>query len=156
MASTAAQNLIDAIGDRRALIGIVGLGYVGLPLALAALRRGFRVLGFDIDEARVDQINAGRETIKHIPMEPIVAGAGAGPVRGDHRFRPPRRARRDADLRADAAHAPSRARPVLRRARPPRRSPRRLRPGQLVVLESTTYPGTTDELMRPILEQARA
>jgi UDP-N-acetyl-D-glucosamine dehydrogenase len=150
--SQAAQSFIDRVHGREVVLGIVGLGYVGIPLALAALRRGIKVVGFDIDQPRVDQINAGKETIKHIPMELIVEGLKTGasmprPISTDCR------ARRVADLRADAALAPSRARSLL--CPPDHGSDRQApAPGQLIVLESTTYPGTTDELMRPILEIA--
>src|SRR5215218_5559142 len=63
--------LTKAVRDRTALIGVIGLGYVGIPLALTAARAGFEVLGFDIDAARVEQINLGKSFIKHIPPETI-------------------------------------------------------------------------------------
>jgi UDP-N-acetyl-D-glucosamine dehydrogenase len=73
-----AQRFIARIRDRSAVIGIIGLGYVGIPLALAALRQGLRVVGFDIDAKRVAQINAGTSTIKHIPMDLIVESTKSG------------------------------------------------------------------------------
>jgi UDP-N-acetyl-D-glucosamine dehydrogenase len=76
--SQEAQRFIARIHNRDAVLGIIGLGYVGIPLALAALRQGLRVVGFDIDAKRVEQINAGTSTIKHIPMELIVESTRAG------------------------------------------------------------------------------
>ena len=77
MTSPAAQQFIERVNDRSLVVGIIGLGYVGIPLALATLRQGFRVVGFDIDARRVDDINAGRSAIKHIPMEPIAQAVAA-------------------------------------------------------------------------------
>lgn len=153
MTSPAAQQFIERVNDRSLVVGIIGLGYVGIPLTLATLRQGFRVVGFDIDARRVDDINAGRSAIKHIPMEPIAQAVAAD------RFV----ATADFD-RLDEPDALLIAVPTpLTRHREPDLSyvvrtteaiGRRLRRGQLVVLESTTYPGTTNEIMRPILEQA--
>ena len=146
-----AAALLDRIADGSALVGIVGLGYVGLPLALAAARAGLPVLGFDVDAARVAQFNAGTSFISHIPTEALHAAARAG------------RFEATADLaRLDEPDAILICVPTpLTRQREPdmtyiERTARaiapRLRPGQVVVLESTTWPGTTDEVMRPILE----
>lgn len=153
MTSPAAQQFIERVNDRSLVVGIIGLGYVGIPLTLATLRQGFRVVGFDIDARRVDDINAGRSAIKHIPMEPIAQAVAAD------RFV----ATADFD-RLDEPDALLIAVPTpLTRHREPDLSyvvrtteaiGRRLRRGQLIVLESTTYPGTTNEIMRPILEQA--
>ena len=153
MESALAHRFVEAVRDRSVVIGVIGLGYVGIPLALAALRQGIRVIGFDIDQARVDQINAGRETIKHIPMELIVEGLASG------RFEATTDLARLAEADALLICVPT---PLSRQREPDlsyveqttRAIATRLRPGQLIVLESTTYPGTTDELMRPILEQA--
>lgn len=150
--ASAAQRFIARVNDREVVLGVVGLGYVGIPLALAALRRDIRVIGFDIDARRVEQINAGRETFKHIAMEPIAAGVAAG------RFEATTDLARMDEPDALLICVPT---PLSRQREPDlsyvRRTTEaiaaRLRPGQLVVLESTTYPGTTDELMRPILEQ---
>jgi UDP-N-acetyl-D-glucosamine dehydrogenase len=67
------SDLIAAMANRRATIGVIGLGYVGLPLALTAAKAGFAVFGFDVDEARVRQINGGESFIKHIPAASIAA-----------------------------------------------------------------------------------
>ncbi|KPF71702.1 UDP-N-acetyl-D-glucosamine dehydrogenase [Bosea sp. AAP35] len=153
MEGTQAHRFVAAVADRSIVIGVVGLGYVGIPLALAALRQGFRVIGFDVDQPRVDLINAGRETIKHIPMELIIDGLAQGRFEATTDF--DRMAEPDALLicvptplsrfrEPDLSYVENTTREIAKR----------LHPGQLVVLESTTYPGTTDELMRPILEQA--
>ncbi len=151
--SQAAQSFIDRVHSREVVLGIVGLGYVGIPLALAALRRGIKVVGFDIDQPRVDQINAGKETIKHIPMELIVEGLKTQRVNATTDF--DRLAEPDALLICVPTPLSRHREPDLSYVRQTTEAiARRLRPGQLIVLESTTYPGTTDELMRPILETA--
>lgn len=151
MAQGPADRFIASVKDRSAVIGVIGLGYVGIPLALTALRRGFRVVGFDIDAVRVAQINAGNETIKHIPMDDVLAARKEGRFEATADFS--RLSETDALLIA----VPT---PLSRHREPDLSYVRRtteeiaatLRPGQLVILESTTYPGTTDEVMRPMLE----
>lgn len=151
MAQGPADRFIASVKDRSAVIGVIGLGYVGIPLALTALRRGFRVVGFDIDAVRVAQINAGTETIKHIPMDDVLAARKEGRFEATADFS--RLSEADALLIA----VPT---PLSRHREPDLSYVRRtteeiaatLRPGQLVILESTTYPGTTDEVMRPMLE----
>ncbi|MGO4676256.1 nucleotide sugar dehydrogenase [Bosea sp. 2YAB26] len=132
-------------------IGIIGLGYVGLPLVLAALRKGFSVIGFDIDRDRVALINSGQSDIKHIPSEPIAEGISSG------RFAATTDFDRLCEPNALLIAVPT----PLTRHREPDMSyvvktaeaiAPRLQRGQLIVLESTTYPGTTDQVMRPILE----
>ena len=151
MAQGPADRFIASVKDRSAVIGVIGLGYVGIPLALTALRRGFRVVGFDIDAGRVAQINAGTETIKHIPMDDVLAARKEGRFEATADFS----WLSEADALLIAVPTP------LSRHREPdlsyvRRTTEEiaatLRPGQLVILESTTYPGTTDEVMRPMLE----
>lgn len=153
MTSEAARNFIDRVRDRSIVVGIIGLGYVGLPLALAALRQGISVIGFDINRQRVDELNAGRGAFKHIPAEEVAAGVRSGQFVATADFS--RLGEPDALLIA----VPT----PLTRQREPNLSyvvktteaiAKCLRRGQLVVLESTTYPGTTDEVMRPILERA--
>jgi UDP-N-acetyl-D-glucosamine dehydrogenase len=149
---TLAARLMAALSRREAKVGIIGLGYVGIPLALTAAKAGFPVLGFDIDEARVAEINRGRSALKHIPNAAIADALREG------RFQ----ATADFD-RLDEADAILICVPTpLTRHREPDLShvvqaaqaiAYRLRPGQLIVLESTTYPGTTDEVIKPILEE---
>jgi UDP-N-acetyl-D-glucosamine dehydrogenase len=133
-------------------IGIIGLGYVGIPLALTACKAGFKVVGFDNDAKRVDQINRGESFIKHIPTEAIAAARQEGRFRATTDFDE----LRDVDAIIIAVPTP------LTKHREPdlsyveataRAIAPRLRKGHLVVLESTTWPGTTDEVMRPIFEK---
>lgn len=149
--SEAAQRFIERTHDRSLTIGIIGLGYVGLPLVLAALRKGFSVIGFDIDRDRVALINSGQSDIKHIPSEPIAEGISSG------RFAATTDFDRLSEPNALLIAVPT----PLTRHREPDMSyvvktaeaiAPRLQRGQLIVLESTTYPGTTDQVMRPILE----
>jgi UDP-N-acetyl-D-glucosamine dehydrogenase len=151
--SQAAQSFIDRVQSRSVVVGIVGLGYVGIPLALAALRQGIRVIGFDIDQKRVDDLNAGKAAIKHIPMDLIIEGTKTGHFVATTDF--DRMSEPDALLIAVPTPLTKYREPDLSYVvKTTEAIGRRLRKGQLVVLESTTYPGTTDEVMRPILEKA--
>jgi UDP-N-acetyl-D-glucosamine dehydrogenase len=138
--------------QKRATIGIIGLGYVGMPLALAAWTAGFRVIGFDIDREKVDAINGGKSYLKHIPGEAIAAAVQAERMRATAKISDlsqadaivicvptPLTAHREPDLSYVQGTAQAIA-PHLRR-------------GQLIVLESTTWPGTTIEVIKPILER---
>ncbi len=139
------------LAERRALIGIVGLGYVGLPLALAALRAGFSVLGFDVDPSRVAALNRGEGAFHHIPGEALgpALAAGTFAATGDMA----RLAEPDAVLICVPTPLTRHREPDLSYVEATARAiAAALRPSQLVVLESTTYPGTTEEVMRPILE----
>jgi UDP-N-acetyl-D-glucosamine dehydrogenase len=145
------EELTGRMARRQYMIGIVGLGYVGLPLALVAAHAGFDVLGFDIDEQRVKELNAGRTTIKHIPLDAIAA------ARADRRFRATFDFRELSKVDAILIAVPT---PLNKHREPDlsyverstREVAKTLRPGQLVVLESTSWPGTTTEVMKPILE----
>lgn len=137
--------------QRNATVGIIGLGYVGLPLAQAIAQKGFSVLGFDNDPAKVDMLAAGRSYIHHIPSE-MVAALQAG-----RHFVATTDFARLAEADAILICVPT----PLNKYREPdlsfventtRQIAQYLRPNQLVVLESTTYPGTCTEVMRPILE----
>jgi UDP-N-acetyl-D-glucosamine dehydrogenase len=143
--------LLAKAKDRSALFGIVGLGYVGLPLAMELTHAGYRVLGFDISKRVVDGLNAGRSHIQDIPSEQIAAAVKAGKFSAT------------TDLgRLSEPDAISIAVPTpLSKTKDPDVSyviaatdsiKKTLRRGQLVILESTTYPGTTRELMLPALE----
>ncbi|NML06244.1 nucleotide sugar dehydrogenase [Sphingomonas sp. G-3-2-10] len=145
------DRLIDRVDQRDFTIGIIGLGYVGLPLALTAVSRGFRVLGFDVEQARVDQLMAGQTVIKHIPGEKFV-----GPI-ADGKFEATadmsRLGEPDAVLIAVPTPLDKHQEPDLTYVEKSTEAiAATLRPGQLVVLESTTWPGTTREVMQPILE----
>ncbi|MEZ0243279.1 MAG: nucleotide sugar dehydrogenase, partial [Sphingomonas sp.] len=145
------DQLLDRVDRRDFTIGIIGLGYVGLPLALTSVAKGFKVLGFDVEQARVDQIMAGGTVIKHIPGEQF-----AGPI-AEGRFEATsdmsRLAEPDAILIAVPTPLDKHQDPDLTYVEKSTESiAAALRPGQLVVLESTTWPGTTREIMQPILE----
>jgi UDP-N-acetyl-D-glucosamine dehydrogenase len=145
------QQLLDRIQSRAATVGVIGQGYVGLPLALVCFEAGFRVAGFDVDRAKVSAINRGESYIKHIGPERVAKAIASGRFSATFDFDRLREC--DAILicvptplghhrEPDNSYIHSTAREVAAR----------LRPGQLVVLESTTYPGTTDDEVRPILE----
>lgn len=155
MTSAVAEQFIERVNDRSIVIGVIGLGYVGIPLALAALRQGIKVIGFDIDQKRVDALNAGQIAIKHIPMDLIVEGTRTGRFVATTDF--DRLGEPDALLIAVPTPLTKYREPDLSFViRTTEAIGKRLRKGQLVVLESTTYPGTTEEVMRPILEKASA
>src|SRR5437764_56942 len=147
----AIDNLLAKAKDRTAVFGIVGLGYVGLPLAMEIVRAGYRVLGFDVNQRVVDSLNGGRSHIQDVP-----AGTVADAVKA-------KRFAATADLaRLNEPDVISISVPTpLSKTKDPDVSyvlaatesvRRALRKGQLVVLESTTYPGTTRDLMLPALE----
>ncbi|TAJ32723.1 nucleotide sugar dehydrogenase [Bosea sp. (in: a-proteobacteria)] len=143
---------LKRVADKSYRIGIIGLGYVGIPLALTACKAGFSVVGFDIDAKRVEQINRGESFIKHIPTEAIAAALK------QNRFRATTDFDQLNDVDAIIIAVPT---PLTKHREPDlsyveataRVIAPRLRKGHLVVLESTTWPGTTDEIMRPIFEK---
>lgn len=146
-------SLVACIAARDYRIGVIGLGYVGIPLVLSACKAGFKITGFDIDARRVDQINRGESFIKHIPTEAINEAVKGGRFVATTDFDK----LKDVDAIIIAVPTP------LSKQREPDLSyvestadaiAPRLRKGQLVVLESTTWPGTTDEVMRPRLEKS--
>lgn len=139
------------IDDRSAVIGVIGLGYVGLPIVLETTRSQFRTIGFDIDEKKIEALQAGESYIHHIPSDAIqnLVRSGLFEATCDYqRLRDvdailicvptPLDEFREPDLSAVDATADAIA--------------QTLRPGQLIILESTTYPGTTEERILPRLE----
>jgi UDP-N-acetyl-D-glucosamine dehydrogenase len=146
-------DLIAKIEERRAVVGVIGLGYVGLPLALVAANAGFRVIGYDVDGARVAQINCGESFIKHIPASAIESILTEGRLEATADFG--RLSEPDAILICVPTPLTRHREPDLTYIEATTRAiASRLRPGQLVVLESTTYPGTTKEIVQPILEES--
>jgi len=146
------KKLLKKIESREALIGVIGLGYVGLPLVREFTRGGARVLGFDVDPTKVKALKAGKSYIEHIPGEMI-----AGIVRSGQ-FEPTCDFDRLCEPDCILICVPT----PLTKMREPDMTyvvataediTKRLRKGQLIVLESTTYPGTTREVMLPILER---
>lgn len=146
-------DLVARIRSRQCTVAVIGLGYVGVPLALAACKAGFSVLGFDTDETRVAQVNRAEGFMSHIPQAALGAAIDSGRLSATSSFD----RLEAADIIVIAVPTP------LSRQREPDLSfvvasadavARRLRRGQLIVLESTTWPGTTDEVMRPRLERS--
>jgi UDP-N-acetyl-D-glucosamine dehydrogenase len=151
--SPASVTLATKIRDRTARLGVIGLGYVGLPLAVEMAQKGFRVTGVDIDGSKVESINAGISYVSDVPNEVLRAVVSNGTMRATQSFAAlesldtisicvptPLRKTKDRDLSyiiaaVEAVH-------------------NHLTPGKLIVLESTTYPGTTREIVLPILEKS--
>jgi UDP-N-acetyl-D-glucosamine dehydrogenase len=148
--SPAAERLIRRLEKRTARVGVIGLGYVGLPLAVELGHAGFRVTGFDVDEKRVRELMRGRSYIQDVPTADVRALVRSGHLMATTEFShlrkmdtvnvcvpTPLSKHRDPDVSYIVAAAEQVA--------------RYLHSGQLVILESTTYPGTTDELILPLL-----
>jgi len=146
------QELIKKIENKTFVVGVLGLGYVGLPLNLCFAEKGFRSIGFDIDGKKVDSLNAGTSYIKHIPSERIKKARQSGFFSATTDFT----TMKECDAILIAVPTP------LNKNREPDMEyvissteavAKQLRRNQIIVLESTTYPGTTDELVVPILEK---
>ncbi|MFQ5853190.1 MAG: nucleotide sugar dehydrogenase, partial [Candidatus Binatia bacterium] len=147
------KELAKKIRDRSARVGVIGLGYVGLPLTLEMAKEGFQVTGIDIDRQKVDSINAGISYILDVPSETLL------PFVVEQRIRATQSLAAVEDVDAVNICVPT----PLRKTKDPDLSyviaaaeavQNHLRPGQLIVLESTTYPGTTCEVVLPILERS--
>jgi UDP-N-acetyl-D-glucosamine dehydrogenase len=145
------QGFVEKVQDRTAVVGVVGQGYVGVPLGLVLSEAGLRVVGFDIDATKVQAISRGESYIKHIGPERVAQAVKSGRYVATTDFD------RLSECDAILICVPT---PLGRHREPDnsyihatgREIAKRLRRGQLVVLESTTYPGTTDSELRPILE----
>jgi UDP-N-acetyl-D-glucosamine dehydrogenase len=144
--------LEQKIRDKSAIVGVVGLGYVGLPLIRAFIAAGFRTMGFDVDQSKVDRLLAGKSYIGHIPSEWITDCIEK------KKFVPTADMKRLAEADCLLICVPT----PLSESRDPdlayveataQQIAAVLRPGQLVVLESTTYPGTTRDVVLPILQK---
>jgi len=150
--ATPADVLEKKIKSRTARVGIVGLGYVGLPLAVEFAKAGFAVTGIDVQESKVAKLNAGESYVQDVPnqaLRPLVEG---------QKFR----ATTDFSVVADLDTINIAVPTPLRKTKDPDMSfivsacqeiAKYFGPGKLVILESTTYPGTTDELVLPMLER---
>ena len=133
-------------------IGIIGCGYVGLPLALRFAETGHRVMGFDTDPSKIEKLNAGKSYIQHIPEAKIAEHVKAGRFGATTDFTKLRDM--DAVLICVPTPLDERREPDLSYVEQTALSiGPNLQRGQLIVLESTTYPGTTEELVQPILER---
>ncbi len=150
--STHASALRDAIAARRSHVAVIGLGYVGLPLVREFMAKEFPVLGFDVDPTKVDALNAGQSYLRSIPHEMVSTW------RASERFEATADTSRLGEAEVILICVPT---PLDRYHQPEMRYvdatteaiAHALRPGQLVVLESTTYPGTTAERIVPRLKQ---
>ncbi|HTR37131.1 MAG TPA: nucleotide sugar dehydrogenase [Bryobacteraceae bacterium] len=150
---TIASELREKIQSRRARVGIVGLGYVGLPLATEFARNGFDVVGLDVLEHKTESLNMGVSYIQDVPSETLESLVNQGKFRATTDFSvisqldtinicvpTPLRKTKDPDM----SYIVSACQEIAKY----------LHPGMLIILESTTYPGTTDELVLPMLERA--
>ncbi|MEO7502042.1 MAG: nucleotide sugar dehydrogenase [Gemmatimonadaceae bacterium] len=151
--ATMKDRLIRKLGDRSACIGVVGLGYVGLPLAIEFATAGFHVIGYDVSEEVVAELMRGESHIQDVPSADVAEAVRAGRLEATADVT----RLRDMDAVSIAVPTP------LAKTRDPDMTyvlaaadaiAAHCRPGMLIVLESTTYPGTTRELMQPKLEAA--
>ncbi|MBT3232736.1 MAG: nucleotide sugar dehydrogenase [Calditrichaeota bacterium] len=146
------DNFINSIHDRKCVVGVVGMGYVGLPLVLEFCEKGFKVIGYDIDDNKINALNSGESYIKHIPASRIDSAVKKGLLSATTDFTKvsetdviliavptPLTDHREPELSYITATANTIA-PYVHK-------------NQLIVLESTTYPGTTEEVLLPILEK---
>jgi UDP-N-acetyl-D-glucosamine dehydrogenase len=151
MQAKMADQLIDKIHRKEALVSVIGLGYVGLPLVLRFCEEGFHVLGFDIDSRKVAALKKGRSYLKSIPSSSISGVIKRGSLEVTDDFS--RLVEPDCILVCVPTPLTEKMEPDLRFIEKTTEDIRNhLRKGQLVVLESTTYPGTTEELLLPVLE----
>ncbi|HZP02828.1 MAG TPA: NAD(P)-binding domain-containing protein, partial [Terriglobia bacterium] len=141
------------VEKKTAQVGVVGLGYVGLPLGLVFSQHGFRATGFDIDPAKIDKLSRGESYIQHIPADAIAEQVRNSRLTATGDFS--RLGQMDAIIICVPTPLDAHREPDLSFIRNTAEAIRpHLRPGQLVVLESTTYPGTTEEVVLPILEKS--
>jgi len=147
------MDLLQRIKSGEAKVGIIGLGYVGLPLAVEFAKAGLETIGYDVDQSKVDALMAGQSYIPDVPSEELAEVVKAGKFRSTTDKRElakvdiidicvptPLRKTRDPDL-SYVVQAIEATREVLHK-------------GQLIILESTTYPGTTEEVAQPALEES--
>ena len=149
--SVLGSSLLEKIESRHARTGVVGLGYVGLPLAVELAKAGFHTTGIDLDQRKIDAIMAGRSYIPDVPTADVQALRTAGTLDATADFS----VVKELDTINICVPTP------LRKTKDPDMSyivsaveaiAKHLHPGMLIVLESTTYPGTTDEVVQPLLE----
>ncbi len=146
-----ADDLFNAIRDRKAVIGVVGLGYVGLPLIREICANGFTAYGFDIDERKVAMLKSGKTYIRHLPGDQFKKLCQKGKFMPTSDMKLLRKA--DAILICVPTPLNKMHEPDMSYVEGTTRTiAATLRPGQLIVLESTTYPGTTREICQPILD----
>ena len=147
------MEILDKIRERKARTGVIGLGYVGLPLAIEFARAGFHAVGIDVDKRKVDAINAGTSYIVDTSSEEVASLVATGRLKATTDFKviegldsinicvpTPLRKTKDPDMTFILAAVAE--------------IKKYLQPGQLIILESTTYPGTTEEVVLPALEES--
>src|SRR5215203_6198218 len=143
--------LQERLARRDAVVGLIGLGYAGLPLAVAFAEAGFPVIGVDLRRERVDSLTAGQSYVEDVPAERLAPLVSSGSLRASADYA----ALAEADVITICVPTP------LTPTKTPDTSAISgaitalgpwLRPGQLIMLESTSYPGTTEEIVRPVLE----
>lgn len=148
------MEILEKISSKSAIVGIIGLGYVGLPLALEFAAKGYEVIGFDIDEKKIPILNRGQSYIKHIKEEKILNALDAKKFKATSDFSlltlcdaiiicvpTPLDEHREPDL----TYVINSGKIIVKY----------LKKGQLIVLESSTYPGTTDEILLPMFENSQ-
>jgi len=147
------DELKNLITEKRATVGVIGLGYVGLPLIIEFALKGFPTVGFEVDAKKVDTLNEGESHIVDVPSENVQKALEAGKFTATTDFS----RLKDCDVIIICVPTP------LRKTKDPDMSyilaageqiKKYARRGQLVILESTTYPGTTDEVLQPMIEEA--
>ena len=146
------SEFLNKVKDRSAILSVVGLGYVGLPLAVEFAKEGFKVIGIDLDKRKVDSINASKSYIPDVPTDDVAALVRGGKLSATTDYA----ALKDVDAVSICVPTP------LGKSRDPDMSyvissadevAKYCHKGMLIVLESTTYPGTTDEILLPRLKQ---
>ncbi|MCH7973626.1 MAG: hypothetical protein IH949_07020, partial [Bacteroidetes bacterium] len=155
------NSLISKIKDKSAVVGVIGLGYVGLPLSLEFASKGFNVIGFDVDERKIPLLNSGKSYIKHISEDRIkfARRQSGGKSVDSRKFEATTDFSRLSSCDAIIICVPT---PLNEHREPEMKYvvktattiQKYLKKGQLVILESTTYPGTTEEILLPIFEKA--
>ncbi len=144
--------LINLIKEQKAKIGVIGLGYVGLPLVIEFGRAGFSVTGFDIDKSKVDQLSAGKSYIRHLSGEVIGELVSSGKFKATTEF--PQISQMDCLLICVPTPLTKNREPEMRYVANTARSiAPHLKKGQLILLESTTYPGTTRDVLIPLMQK---
>lgn len=146
------QELLNKINNKEIVVGVVGLGYVGLPLAVEKAKAGFKTIGFDVQASKVDAVNAGHNYIGDVVDSDLKKLAGSGMLKATTDFSFVKETDfiaicvptpLDAHQQPDISYVENSTKAISRY----------LRKNTMVVLESTTYPGTTEELIKPILEE---